>query len=85
MQLYALHEIETAVVNYKANTSATKALDEWWGFYAGSTEDGTASGAGPYILPEKRDAFFGKNLIPAKSLLAEPLPSQLIPGLLFSG
>jgi len=59
LQLYALHEIEAAVVKYKAGNSATKALDEWWVFYAGSTESGTANGAGPYILPEKRDAFFG--------------------------
>ena len=74
MQLYALHEIEAAVVmykavvKYKASTSATKALDEWWVFYAGSLEDGTNSGAGPYILPEKRSKFFGKHLFPATFL-----------------
>jgi len=64
LQLYALHEIEAAVVKYKKGESATKALDEWWVFYVGSLEDGKmTSGFGPYILPEKRDAFFGKNLI----------------------
>jgi len=66
--LYALHEIESAVGKYKAaadpasatsQASIQKALDEWWVFYAGSLETGTASGYGTYILAEKRSSFFG--------------------------
>ena len=59
LQLYALHELESAFGKYKKGDSATLALDEWWAFYAGEGETGTASGTGPYILPEKRSAFFG--------------------------
>jgi len=36
------------------------ALDEWWAYYAGSLEDGTAAnGYGPYILAEKHSKAFG--------------------------
>ena len=63
VMLYALHEMEAALVKYKDAsvdaTSATHALDEWWAFYAGSLEDGKASGHSTYILAEKRSKFFG--------------------------
>jgi hypothetical protein len=61
VMLYALHEMEAALVNYKdsAKTEAIHALDEWWVFYAGSLEDGKASGYSTYILAEKRGTFFG--------------------------
>jgi hypothetical protein len=65
VMLYALHEMEAALVNYKDATKTTDdaihALDEWWAFYAGSLETGTASGFSTYILAEKRAGFFGKD------------------------
>ena len=61
MQLYALHELESANGKYKTGpvTDAAVALDEWWAYYAGSLEDGTAAnGYGPYILVEKHSKTF---------------------------
>ena len=61
--LYALHEMEAALVKYNdtslTGSEALHALDEWWAFYAGSLEDGTAKGSSTYILAEKRSKFFG--------------------------
>jgi len=63
VMLYALHEMEAALVKYndpaKTAEEAIHALDEWWVFYAGSLEDGKASGYSAYILAEKRGKFFG--------------------------
>jgi len=65
VMLYALHEMEAALVKYQdaslKGTEALHALDEWWAFYAGSLEDGKASGYSTYILAEKRSKFFGKD------------------------
>jgi len=61
VQLYALHELESANGKYKTGpvTDAAVALDEWWAYYAGSLEDGTAvNGYGPYILVEKHSKAF---------------------------
>jgi len=63
VQLYALHELESANGKYKTGPvtdhAAAVALDEWWAYYAGSLEDGTAAnGYGPYILVEKHSKTF---------------------------
>ena len=61
--LYALHEMESAIVKYKEGkyevNGAPHALDEVWAFYAGSLEQGDASGYGPYIAGEKNGKKFG--------------------------
>jgi len=66
LQMYAFHEIESALGKYAVGPTvaaeqdkAVHAWDEWWAFYAGKLEDGTASGYGPYILAEKRSSSFG--------------------------
>jgi len=68
---FALHELEAGLKKYNDESlptasrygigGAVHALDEWWAFYAGSLEAGTANGFGPYILAEKRSKNFGTN------------------------
>ena len=60
--LYALHEMEAALVKYAAGNydvakGAPHALDEAWAFWAGSAE--IVGGAGPYGVAEKWSKYFG--------------------------
>jgi len=62
--LYALHEIESALSKYgdgklDVAKGAPHALDEAWVFYAGSLEEGSGSGMGPYSGAEKFAKKFG--------------------------
>lgn len=62
--MYALHEMEVALVKYKAGeydvaNGAPYYLDEAWVFYAGSEESGNADGSGPYTGGEKFGKLFG--------------------------
>lgn len=62
VQLYAVHEIESALAKYaktgETTTAAAHAWDEFWAFYAGSLEAGNNNGNGPYINAEKRGTYF---------------------------
>jgi len=62
LQLYAIHEIESALAKYSsANPDATHTWDEFWAFYAGSLEDGKATGYSAYMNAEKRSVMFKTN------------------------